>query len=329
VSLSRLEVTGEPFRITENGSRPSASADGSLLYSNALGAGQHQLVFVDREGKPLEKIGAIVNHADNVLVSPDETKLAVCIIESQGSGVWIYDLRREGARSRISTMSNCGGARGVSSWTPDGESLAIGNVKSGKVQLLGIDGASREVASADGEQPTFTHDGKHLIFVRIDEDGREDLWSVAFGGDEPPTPQPWVTGPERQTAPRASPRDPLVAYVSDGSGRNEVYLRAFPDNGSSWQVSVDGGTNPHWANDGKRLFFLQEEMVVMEVEVTVEPGPGVQLSDPREVFAGEAHHLAPNHGWDVVGTGERFITVEVSGIDVSGRDLTLITDWTP
>jgi len=68
---------------------------------------------------------------------------------------------------------------------------------------------------------------------------------------------------------------------------------------------------------------------MMEVIVTFGPGPTVQLSDPKKVYAGETFHLAPNHGWDVMGTGQRFITVEVSDVDVRGRDLTLITDWAP
>jgi hypothetical protein len=70
-------------------------------------------------------------------------------------------------------------------------------------------------------------------------------------------------------------------------------------------------------------------VVVIEVDVTTGPGPTVRLSDPRELFAGDVHHLGPNHGWDIVGTGEHFITVESSDVDVGGRDLTLITDWKP
>ena len=329
MSLSRLEVTGEPFRITEKGSQPSASRDGSLLYSNVPGTGQHQLVFVGRDGKPQEKIGSVVNHADNVTLSPDGTKFAVCLIEPQGASLWVYDLQRVGARSRISSTGNCGGNQGASAWTSNGDGLALVDVKTGRIRLLGVAGVSDEELLVEGKQPTFTPDGRHMIFARADEDGREDLWSVEWGGEDDVTPQPWVTGPGRQMSPRVSPRDPLVAYVADDSGRHEVYVRAFPDSGSAWQVSIAGGTYPRWASDGKHLYFLQDEVVVMEVDVVVGPGPTVQLSDPREVFAGEAYHLAPNHGWDVLGTGERFITVEALDVDVSGRDLTLITDWMP
>jgi Tol biopolymer transport system component len=338
-SLERLEVTGEPSRITDRGSDPGVSVDRSLLYSNVSSVGDHQMVRVDRAGEVVERIGDPVTHADNLALSPDGTKLAVCLIDPQGASIWIYDLERAGARSRVSsTNSSCGGSRGHFAWTRDGRHLVAGDARRGIIGLIGVDGASPEHDLTEGERPTLTADGRSMIFVRTDQDGHEDLWRRPIGPDPlaPADPEPWLVAPGRQSSPCASPVDPLVAYVDDTSGRNEVYLRTFPDGGNAWQVSAGGGQYPTWSSDGRHLYFLRDEVVAMEVDVelvgTAAPngsGLSVRLSDPRELFAGDVHRLGPNHGWDVVGTGKTFVTVELSELDVGDRDLTLVTGWNP
>ena len=338
-ALDRLAVTGEPFRITDSASQPGGSADGSLLYSNVPNVGGHQIVRVDRDGRVIERIGDPVTHADNVVLSPDGTKLAVCLIESQGNSLWVYDLERSGARSRIATDLGCGGSRGQFAWTHDGRILGKSGSERRTIRVLEVDGRSPEADVADGERPTVLVGDTHVIFVRLADDGREDLWALALGPDHRAAndPEPWVARPGRQMAPKASPTHPLIAYVDDSSGRSEVFLRTFPDRGTAWQVSDDGGSFPLWSDDGKRLLFLQDEVLVMEVDVElVESGPvggnelSVRMSDPRQLFAGDTNRLGLNHGWDVVGSGESFLTVEIADtLEVGDRDLTLVTGWKP
>jgi Tol biopolymer transport system component len=323
-SLAKLESTGESFLITGEGSMASASRDGSLVYSNVASVGNHSLVFVDREGQVLERVGESVPHADNTTLSPDGRLFAVCILDARENSVWVYDLERD-ARNRLSSTGDCGGSRGQIGWSPDGTSVVFGDISSGQILLRPVDGSVEASRLAEGQQPTFTADGRFLIYIRTDSETYEDLWYLQLDGSSKPSAL--LATEARELEPHASPSGGLLAYVSDEHGRHDVYLRTFPEGSGVWQVSTDGGGFPRWSASGDRLYFLQDETVVMEVDVTTEPT--VRLSDPRQVFAAAAHRLGPNHGWDIAAEGDRFLTVELGDVTASGGDITLVTGWNP
>ena len=120
---------------------------------------------------------------------------------------------------------------------------------------------------------------------------------------------------------RFSPDGRWLAYDSEESGRNEIYVAAFPGPGARWQISTDGGFQPRWRRDGKELFYLSSDLKVMSVEMESSGGalePGI----PKVLF--EPHPLPTR--FDAAPDGQRFLMVS-SGVEQS-PPITLVQNWT-
>ncbi len=102
-------------------------------------------------------------------------------------------------------------------------------------------------------------------------------------------------------------------------------MRPFPEGTGQWQVSAAGGNMPRWSADGTRLFYIQDDDLLMEVELTLAGAP--VLSDPRPLFSSAAHRLGTDHGYDVSPDGGSFVVVAFGAESGSGGDLTLISPW--
>jgi hypothetical protein len=121
-----------------------------------------------------------------------------------------------------------------------------------------------------------------------------------------------------------------VAYVSNESGRNEIYVRPFVASGASgpslgegkWQVSKDGGTNPKWRADGKEIIF-NFRAAIMSVDVNGS-GAGFQMGTPKQLFAALA-----NNGWDVTADGKRFMMIVPpnQGVQTTPTPITVVLNW--
>jgi Tol biopolymer transport system component len=317
-----LTVTGEPFLIAANMATPSISRDGTLLLSNGSAVGHHQLSLIDRAGERTAKVGEPVSHADNATFSPDGAKIAVCVFEAQGQSVWVYDLKRD-SRSRLWSGVMCGGTQGGTGWSPDGERLLISDRLSGTIRSRRVDGSDDDVAVVEGFEPDVSPDGALLVFTRDSEETGSDLWVAPL--DNVASARPFLASPAMEEQPEISPDGRFVAYVSDETGRGEVYLRSFPEGHGRWQVSFEGGDCPRWSAEGNRLVFLQDDNLVMEVGVTLGETP--VLSDPRRLFSAATHRLGPEHGYDVAPDGDSFVTVAFGEESGAGGDLTLMSPW--
>jgi len=321
-SLSDLEATGPPVLVTSTGSWPSLSADGSLLFSNLASAGNHQLVFVDRRGTIVEDVGDPLQHADNARLSPDGRLLAICVDEGRDNNLWIYDLER-GSRTQLVHQSECGGRNGDLAWSPDGSSVVFGDTATKTLRQVRVDGAGEAPVLTEGMHAEFSPDGRLLILARESGSNGVDIWTLVLDGEA--EPQPFAATGAREDMPRISPAGDLLAYVSDETGRAEIYLRPFPSGAGKWQVSASGGDFPRWSPSGDRLYYLQDESSVIEVAVT--SSPTLQLGRAREVFAFNSQQLGPNHGYDVTRGDDRFVMVRFGESTTGAGDLTLITNW--
>jgi Tol biopolymer transport system component len=323
-SLTDLTASGDPILISSRGTHGTGSPDGLLLFGNVDQGESHRIVFVDRAGVVTGPVGDPIEHADNTMVSPDGQRVAACIEEGNDNSLWVYDLER-GSRSRLLFDADCGSPRGGVAWSPDGESLFIGRMEDKHILRRRADGSAEAEVVVEGLQPAVSADGRLLVFVRESSDTQADIWVV--GVDGPDEPVALLATPAREEHPAAAPDGGLLAYTSNASGRPEIYLREFPDGEGLWQVSADGGDFPRWSDDGTRLYFLQDEVAVMEVRVT--RTPRLRLSDPVQLWISTVGQLGPGHGFDVFGNGERFVAVELGGRTTRGGDLTLISGWQP
>jgi hypothetical protein len=117
-----------------------------------------------------------------------------------------------------------------------------------------------------------------------------------------------------------------MAYVSDESGSNEVYVRPFPDvGGARWQVSLNGGTLPVWARSGRELFYLSGRQEMTSVELR--PGPNFAVGEPRALFAAGQYVLVGNAGaYDVSPDGRRFVMVRLAA-GAGEIELVVVQNW--
>src|SRR6185503_8314141 len=153
----------------------------------------------------------------------------------------------------------------------------------------------------------FARDGDTLIFLRSTQETLFDIFELSLR--DPLKVKPLLKTPSYEGGARLSPDDNWVAYVSNESGPNDVYLRPYPAPDRRWTVSTQGGTQPGWGPNGKEIFYRNgDEMMVVDVTTASE----VRLSAPRVLFeqryAYGAGITIPNY--DVTPDGQRFIMVK-------------------
>ena len=197
-------------------------------------------------------------------LSPDGQHLAVSIGEVGNEDIWIYEVDR-GTRIRLTTA----GRNTMPVWTPDGTRITFQSEVtslhwkpadgSGQAEPL-LTGASR-VSSY-----SWSPDGQTLAFMKNNPSTGEDLWILPREGD----PSSFLSTAARENDPHFSPDGHWLAYVSDESGRSEVYVQPFPGPGRKQPFSSEGGNIPVWSPDGGELFYRQGRQM-MAVTVETEP----------------------------------------------------------
>jgi serine/threonine-protein kinase len=325
-SLSRLEVTGEPFLVVDNGASPSVSADGTLVHLSAY-TGLMQLAWVDRNGNRERVIGRPLEGLVWPALSPDETRVAVCSRQGEEANIWIMD-SATGSATRL-TFSDS--RDGVPTWTANGEQVVYMSLAHGDVapalKILPADGSGEPRDLGPGGVPSVSADGRHVAYMGFSGGGNLDLFYVPLDGQS--RPEPMLEETEAvETWPRISPDGQYLAYQSDQSGRHEIYLTRFPDATGRWQVSNQGGQCPRWARSGDSLFFLRGNDL-MEVEITTQPA--LRLGTPRKLFSraptGQSVTTFIGEGYDVTGDGERFVMVENAEPDRSHAGIVVVQNW--
>ncbi len=291
--LDRLEVTGTGVPVQQNvfvvfGAPQLAwSASGSLVYASGESqGGENTFVRVGMNGTATAIDSGWSGQFTSFALSPDGRQLAVGSGTGVGAlNVWIKQLDR-GPFTRISF----GGADRRPVWSPDGRmvafvrdtlstSVVIGRYADGRrpdTLLVHID---RQVQEVD-----WSRDGKWLV-VRTDNGsaGAGDLMGIRTSGDT--TPVPMVASSFTELNPAISLDSRWLAYASNESGQNEIFVRPFPNTGDGrWQVSTGGGFMPRWAPDGKALYFIDPGSgQIMVVPVTT--SPTFAAGQPRALYS--------------------------------------------
>jgi Tol biopolymer transport system component len=335
----RLKLNGDATPIAEHialndaTSVPefSASNTGVLVYETGDAKGAWDLLWYTRDGK---QIGSVAEQERYYYpaISPDQSRLAVSLFNgSQGTAnIWILDLKR-GTKSRL-TFAN--GTQLGSEWSPDGKTLYYTSDASGGRHIFSrpADGSGSEqvvLNSPEASTESLTavsQDGKYLVYHRQlinDPHKNSDIWALPTFGDRKPFPVVATQFDDLNAV--LSPAGKWMAYQNNESGRQEVYLTAFPGGGAKWQVSTNGGADARWRGDGKELFFLDPSDNLMAVDVDP-TGDAPQLGVPHKLF--QAPGIQRQVGsYIVMPDGNRFLIN--SGNTKQGTEpLTLVTNWT-
>ncbi len=315
---SSLRTTGEPVPVAEqmgatsNGLADfSVSSDGVLVYRTG-GSNEDRLVWMDRSGKEIAEVGKAGGYGPTAL-SPDGTHLAVVIRDprSAKSNIWVRDLPR-GVTSRLTFDS--GNDTGPI-WSPDGSRIVFASDRKGVQSLF--------VKAAAGTGPTtelwscgdvllpndWSPDGRFLAVNRISAKTSGDVWIFPMDGKSQPFA--FVAGQFTEVLPVFSPDGRYVAYMSNETGRFEIYVQQFPGPGGKWQVSANGGLEPHWSADGKTIYFRSLDDKIMAAPVV--SGAAFSAGVPEALFTAQTLPGPNRNDFLLTRDGQRFLLLSPVG----------------
>ena len=336
--LRRLEVTGAAAPILEDVwqggggyAAYSVARDGSLAYINggeASGATRSTLNWVDRTGAARR---LTENHLFfSPSLSPDGQRVAI----TNGDlaplfDVWISDLNR-GTLARL-TFGKPGELAAPAVWTPDGKRViySVQGRPGYKLMWRPADGSGTEeqlFSSSDAILAlSCSADGQLLVFYRI-HGGHRDLWVLTLAGNH--EARPLIESPFDKVEAQISPDGRWLAYASNESGHQEVYAQPFPGLGGKWQISTAGGAEPRWSRDGRQLFYVSgDKMMVVEIQTKA----GLTAGSPRLLFDQPYAHstlLARAATYDVAPDGQHFLMLKEDDTQSSQLQLHVVLNWT-
>jgi eukaryotic-like serine/threonine-protein kinase len=331
--INSLKVIGGPVPVVEGvlrfgtGAAYAISDSGTLIYiPGTMGAApQRTLIWLDRKGKEIPIVVAPDNYRQP-RISPDGTKVALGIASSNKKGIWILNLLRE-------TMTPLIERGGFYVWSLDGKRVAFNADGNSVLFWRAADGTGGEEKL--GAAPriylwpwSWSSDGK--ILVTMDWDGtKNNIGSLSMKGDH--KWQPLLPGKYGAGKPRVSPDGRWMAYVSNESGKGEVFVCPFPDvNKGKWPVSTSGGDEPLWSPDGRQLFYRKGDSVMA---VVIEPGPDFQVGKPELLFQGIYLSSSTQElgTWDISPNGKRFLMMKEVGSSASDnggpRKINIVLNW--
>ena len=322
-----LQLKGEPIRLAE-GVRYErgffqgvfAASERLLMYQGGPTESKSLLKWVSREGKPLQTLGDADVYFD-VVLSPDGKSAAVAI--GDPADLWLLNLER-GSRTRFTFDA---WSELSPRWSPDSRSLLFGSDRNVQVDILRkeVGSSSESLLLSDEkihERPLdWSLDGRFIVVSKIRDDGRSgsDIWIHHADSSAPPFP--FAATPYDEPDARFSPDGRSLAYVSNESGRHEVYIDRFPDAGSKTLVSSNGGNGPRWRKDGGELYYVAPNGAVMVVPMT---GPDRAVpGSPLEIFRAPIVAV-PDPFYDVSPDGTQFL---LNWGETEEAPLTMVVDW--
>ena len=165
----------------------------------------------------------------------------------------------------------------------------------------------------------------------MDPKTKSDLWVLPLTGDAAPAgpPAPFLQTEFNERQGQFSPDTRWVAYVSDESGRPEIWVQRFPvssSEGSKMRISVDGGDQPRWRRDGKELFYVSLDRKLMATDVSI--GSALKPGITKALFAAPIQigdETVDSFRWDVAAHGDRFL---INTATTASEPLTVVLNWT-
>jgi Tol biopolymer transport system component len=330
------KVTGSPVPLVGNirddigvwRSIFATSQNGVMLYQEGnAAAAKTRLTWLDRSGKELASYDVRENTIIDVRLSPDGKRLAF-ITGNPASAVWTLNLERK-TKTRV-TFDQLTGSE--PSWSADGKMLVFTmDVAQGggtaEIRAKAADGSGTETTlTADAHNyhyPAWSPDGKYLTYIWGTGEKMISLWIVPVAGNanpvaivQPPSSQSNISGY------RVSPDGRWVAYVSDETGQNELYVTSFPEGKGKWKVSGNGGSYPAWTANSRELFFNNLNDEIFSCSLTFK-GAEVEVGAPQRLFHAPMPGIGT--GFDVSPDGQRFLVnlAEQEG----SAPLKIVSNW--
>jgi Tol biopolymer transport system component len=332
-----LRLGGEPQQIVESLQQThagevyvSASGTGLLLYGKSEEL--MQLAWWDRTGHQLKELGEPLDGLSSGVFrpSPDDRRIAIARFSGSVQDLWLMDTER-GVTTRF-TANRTLTTQPV--WSPDGQTMLFTRFGSGVLLRKPANGIGEEQVVAQRSSVMFPYDwsrdGRWLLIREGTPDTKYDLWKLPMtldgelqeGAKATPYLQTRFGESQGRFSPEPSPR--WVAYMSDESGRPEVYIDAFPELRGKKRISTSGGSFPRWGAGGRELFYVSPENKLMEVSLklgmeTVEP------SAPRELFQLPVRSATGGPTYEPSSDGQRILVL--TSPERAQEPVTVLVNW--
>ena len=325
---SRLRALGPAIPIadsvlaglTSRTAKLGISRDGALAYASGL-MERGSLVSVSRDGAA-RPLGLGPRGISSPQYSPDGRRVALWIYDAF-SDIWLFEL----ATRRLTRLTTDRTAARPQ-WTPDGKRIIYQRVVGSSYQLAWIaadgSGAADALLATEGDLygGAFTPDGRRLVYREYDSrTGKRRITYIAL--DSARAPHVVVADGFNNNSPALSPDGRWLAYVSDESGRNEVYVRPVPGPGGRWQISSSGGTEPRWSPTGREVFFRSGTAMMA---VAVQAGATFVPGDARQLFQGPYATDLYYPDYDVSRDGRSFLMVSLDK-QTADQPITVVLNW--
>ena len=325
--LKRLDVTGEPMRVAEGVDRLGltatfgVSASGTLVYWTGDQT-ITQPTWFQRDGTAAGTLGPAGPYM-NVALSSDGRQAAIDRFD-RTPGIWLLD-RERGTATRATS-----GAIYESTpiWSPDASSFVFAAARDTPPNLylkrIGTVGPEERLFQTllQSFPQSWSADGHFIAYVTVDPKTHSDIWILPLSGDRKPTP--FLQTAFNEDHPRISPDGRWMAYSSNESGSQGVYVTRFPEAGGKWQVSTNGGSFPVWRRDSRELFYRAADGKLMAVPVA--PGSDFKAGAPVPLFQPRAAigTLGAGTFYDVAPDGRFLINILV---ERTSPPATVVSNW--
>jgi Tol biopolymer transport system component len=339
----KAALTGEETRVADevnyvanNGWSDFAVSPGGILayfqsgsIASSVQEADWQLAWIDRGGRVIESPGPPGIYR-GMEVSPDGKRIAVHRHDASGGDVIVIEPR--GSTTKLTFDATHHNSSPI--WSPDGEHIAYSALEKGKwglYQTLSSGSGTEEllVESEFSKSPmSWSPDGKRIVFWVQDPKNGGDLWVLTL---EDKKAAPLIASPFYETHGQISSDGKWIAYTSNLTGRNEVYVQPFPSGSGRYQISFHGGDWPRWRRDGKELFYhaianTQDAPAIvgaftggslLSAAVTA-AGAAFEPGDPKEIVRMLAlnfpHSAGDYQTYAVSADGQRILMVQYAGV---------------
>ncbi len=323
-----LATRGRPIQVldgvgsdvTTGAVHASLSADGTLIYLSAdPQAAETRLGWLSTDGR-MEPLAAPARSYWSWDVSPDGTKIATLISTKAAGELWMYDISRD-VFSRLSANEICYDPH----WTPDGRFILYSRTAGNGSEIVrrpAQGGSVEKLVEWAGPYlyvRSVSADGTRLFFEANQPGTGSDIFELRL--DRPGEVRTVIATEADEYFPAVSPDGHWLAYVSQESGRGEIYLRSTTDDVSRWQVTNGGGAQPSWSRDGKAIYFRNAPGVA-RVDVAFAPQP--ELGQARQVAANPMGIRRSLFSYSL-GPDGRFLTPLVRASSAS--QVVVVLDW--
>jgi Tol biopolymer transport system component len=336
IDLARLELIGNSFPVAQQvpvtnfRAAVSASVAGPIIYRTGSSNAAQQLIWFDRSGKEIEKLtyGAV----NGFSLAPDGHRVALTRNVDGNGDVWLLDLGR-GVLSRFTSDLAFDDSP---IWSPNGSRIVFSSARKGARALYEKPAASAEteellLATDQNLVPLdWSSDGRFLLYRSRDPKTSFDIWALPLDKVSKPFPVVRTIAEEREA--QFAPDAKWVAYQSNDSGRFEIYVQPFPGPGDRLQISNNGGAQVRWRRDGKELFYIALDGLIMTVPIRFgSNGQGIEAGRPTPLFnsrvTGGAVQSATTQQYAISSDGQRFL-VNTDAEETNTTPITVVLNWT-